>query len=47
MWFPRDTELAGIEPEHADHVAGIINNQRRGSLSYQSPATLYGALIVQ
>jgi len=42
-WFPRGTDLAGIAPAHADHVAGVINSQRRRSLNYQSPATLYAA----
>ena len=46
-WFPRGTELANIDPEHADYVASIINNQRRRSLDYKSPAELYDALIVQ
>jgi IS30 family transposase len=46
-WFPRGTDLADIEPAHADHVAGIINNQRRRSLGYQSPASLYAAATVQ
>ena len=46
-WFPRGTELSGIEPEHADYVAGIINIQRWRSLGYQSPAELYDAFIVQ
>ncbi len=46
-WFPRGTDLSIIEPAHADHVADIINNQRRRSLGYQSPAVLYAALTVQ
>lgn len=46
-WFPRGTGLAGIDPAHADHVAGIINGQRRRSLNYQSPATLYHHLTVR
>ncbi len=46
-WFPRGTDLAGIDPAHADHVAAIINGQRRRSLDYQSPATLYAALTVR
>lgn len=45
-WFPRGTDLAGIAPAHAAHVAEIINSQRRRSLNYQSPATLYAALTV-
>ena len=46
-WFPRGTDLAGITPAHADHVASVINNQRRRSLNYQSPTTLYAALTAQ
>ena len=40
-------DLAGIDPAHADHVAAIINSQRRRSLNYQSPTTIYHALTVQ
>jgi IS30 family transposase len=46
-WFPRGTDLTGIDPAYADSVAAIINNQRRRSLNYQSPAVLYAALTVQ
>lgn len=46
-WFPRGTDLTNIAPAHADHVASIINGQRRRSLDYQSPATIYTALTVQ
>lgn len=46
-WFPRGTDLAGIDPDHADHAADIINNQRRRILDYQSPASLYAAATVQ
>ena len=46
-WFPRGTDLAGIDPAHANHVASIINSQRRRSLHYQSPTALYAALTVQ
>ncbi len=46
-WFPRGTELAGIDPAEANAVAGIVNGQRRRSLGYQSPATLYAALTVR
>jgi len=46
-WFPRGTDLASIDPAHADHVAAIINSQRRRSLNYQSPTTIYHALTVQ
>jgi IS30 family transposase len=46
-WFPRGTNLAGIDPDHADHAAAIINGQRRRSLDYQSPTDLYAAATVQ
>lgn len=46
-WFPRGTDLADVDPDHADHVAGIINGLRRPSLDYHSPATLYTAAAVQ
>ena len=46
-WFPRGTELANIDPEHANAVADLINNQRRRSLDYKSPAQLYAGLIVR
>ena len=46
-WFPRGTDLAGISPADADHAADIINGQRRRSLNYHSPATLYAAATVQ
>lgn len=46
-WFPRGTDLASIDPAHADHVAEIINGQRRRSLDYQSPTALYAALTVR
>jgi IS30 family transposase len=42
-WFPRGTDLAGLDPAHVDHVAHIINNQRRRHLGYHSPASLYAA----
>ena len=45
--FPHGIQLANYDPEHADYVASIINNQRRRSLDYKSPAELYDALIVQ
>jgi len=45
-WFPRGMDLAGVQQDHVDHVAGIINGQRRRSLDYQSPAALYHALTV-
>ena len=31
------TDLAGIDPTHADHVASIIDNQRHRSLNYRAP----------
>ncbi len=40
-WFPRGTDLAGVEPLHADHAAEIINGQRRRGLGYQSPTGLW------
>jgi IS30 family transposase len=40
-WFPRGTDLAGVDPAHADHAAEIINGQRRRSLGYQSPDMLW------
>ena len=46
-WFPRGTNLKNVEPAHADHVASIINGQRRRHLGYQSPAALYAAATVQ
>jgi IS30 family transposase len=47
FWFPRGTDLSGVEPAHADHVASIVNGQRRRSLGYQSPTALYAAATVQ
>ena len=44
-WFPRGTRLDDIDPSHADAVAELINNQRRRSLGYESPANLYAAAI--
>ena len=43
VWFPRGTRLDNIEPDHADAVADLINNQQRRSLGYQSPASLFAA----
>lgn len=42
-WFPRGTDLAGVDPAEADHAARIVNNQRRRSLGYASPAALFTA----
>ncbi|MGH8917050.1 MAG: IS30 family transposase, partial [Actinomycetes bacterium] len=46
-WFPRGTDLAGLDPAEAHAAAAIINGQRRRSLGYQSPATLYAGLTVR
>lgn len=45
-WFPRGTRLDLVTPADALHAADIINGQRRRSLGYQSPASLYAAAIV-
>ncbi|HXH55739.1 IS30 family transposase, partial [Iamia sp.] len=37
-WFPRGTDLRGLDPAHVDAVAAIINGQRRRLLDYDSPA---------
>jgi len=47
FWFPRGTDLGGVEPTHANRVASIVNGQRRRALGYQSPAGLYAAATVQ
>jgi hypothetical protein len=44
--FPRGTRLANLDQAHVDHVATIINGQRRRKLDYQSPAALYAAATV-
>ncbi|MGI8793837.1 MAG: transposase, partial [Acidimicrobiales bacterium] len=46
-WFPRGTDLHRLDPSHVDHVASIINGQRRRHLGYHSPTTLYAAATVQ
>lgn len=46
FWFPRGTDLSIVAPADAQHAADIINGQRRRSLDYQSPATLYAAATV-
>jgi len=46
-WFTRGTDLGRVEQTHVDHVASIVNGQRRCSLGYQSPAALYAAAAVQ
>jgi IS30 family transposase len=45
--FPRGTDLGGVEPTYAKHVASIVNGQCRRSLDYQSPAALYPAVTTQ
>ena len=46
-WFPRCTDLSIVAPARAQHAADIINGQRRRTLDYQSPASLYAAATVQ
>jgi len=46
-WYPRGIDLSLVTPHHADGVATTLNNQRRRSLDYQSPAAIYHALTVQ
>jgi IS30 family transposase len=46
-WFPRGTRLDLLYPAEVNHAAGILNGQRRRSLDYQSPATLYAAATVR
>ena len=45
-WFPRGMSLATVNPAHAQDVADIVNGQRRRSLGYHSPASLYAAATV-
>lgn len=45
-WFPRGMRLDDLDQAHVDHVASIINGQRRRNLNYQSPASLYAAAAV-
>lgn len=40
-WFPKGTRLDNIEQREATAVNDLINNQRRKSLLYKSPAELY------
>ncbi|MHB1852813.1 MAG: IS30 family transposase [Acidimicrobiales bacterium] len=47
FWFPWGTDLASVARAHVDHVASIVNGQRRRSLGYQSPAALHAAAAVQ
>ncbi|MGL4289061.1 MAG: IS30 family transposase [Phreatobacter sp.] len=35
-WFPRGTELAGLDPAETDGVAHLLNGQRRRSLGWES-----------
>jgi IS30 family transposase len=46
-WFPRGISLGSIEPTYVDHVASIVNGQRRRGLDYKSPTELYAAATVQ
>jgi transposase, IS30 family len=46
-WFPRGTDLAGLNLTHVDNVATILNNQRRRNLDNQRPADIYHALTVR
>ena len=46
-WFPRATEFANVDPEHANAVADLISNQRRMSLDYRSSAQIYAELSVR
>jgi IS30 family transposase len=43
FWFPRGTDLSVVAPADAQHAADIINSQRRRSLDYHSPSSLYAA----
>lgn len=45
-WFPRGIRLDNLDQTHVDHVASIINGQRRRKLDYHSPANLYAAATV-
>lgn len=45
-WFPRGTRLDNLDQAHIDHVATIINSQRRRNLDYQRPTDLYTAATV-
>lgn len=46
FWFPRGTRLDNLDQTHVDHVAAIINGQRRRNLAYQRPTDLYAAATV-
>lgn len=45
-WYPRGTRLDNLDQTHVDHVAAIINGQRRRKLAYQRPTDLYAAATV-
>jgi IS30 family transposase len=47
FWFPRGTRLDNLDQDYVDHIAAIINGQRRRNLDHQSPASLYAAATVQ
>ncbi len=47
FWFPRGIRLDILDQTHVDHVAAIINGQRRRNLDCQRPADLYHAATVQ
>lgn len=46
FWFPRGTRLDLVTPAQAQAAADVINNQRRRSFGYESPAQRYHALTV-
>ena len=39
--------LGSIEPDYVDHLASIVNGQRRQGLDFKSPTELYAAATVQ
>ncbi|MBS1847269.1 MAG: IS30 family transposase [Actinobacteria bacterium] len=47
FWFPRGTQLDNLDQDYVDHVAAIINGQRRRNLGDQRPTDLYTAATVQ
>jgi len=44
FWLPRGRRLDIVGPAELGRVVDLINNQRRRSLGWQSPATTYAAL---
>jgi IS30 family transposase len=44
FWLPRGRRLDVVGPDELASVAGLINNQRRRILGWESPATRYEAL---